>query len=127
MSYYNQQLHDCIYGNKTKAIKYTRQLLIEKDLKIKEKTFIDYFRDAEDKYYFNSYSWNRRDGKTNMSSPSIIVLSIHLYTMMISERNSCYNLEYTAGETYYDKVKIKYRGIEVQLNYRNQDEEINLY
>jgi hypothetical protein len=128
MNYYKQQLHDYIYNNnKLKAIVFKKQILLEKNLHIKEKTFDDYFRDAEDKYYLNSYSWNRRDGKINKSSPSIIVLSIHLYTMMISERNSCYHLERTTGNCEYDTSKLKYRGIQVEVNYYNENEEINLY
>jgi hypothetical protein len=130
MNYYNKQLHDCIYNsnNKTKAIVYKKQILLEKNLHIIKKTFDDYFKEAQDKYYLNSYSWNRRDGKTNRSSPTIIVLSTHLYQMMISERNSYFYLEYCTGLYEGDTPKkFKYRGIQVEINYYNQDDEINLY
>ncbi len=129
MSYYNQQLHDCIYNNKSKAIVYKKELLVEKDLKIKLRIFDDYFRDAEEKYYINKYRYNNRGCVQN--TPSIMVLSIYLYRMMISELNSCYFIEHCTGDsqydTIYDRPKMKYRGIEVQVNYYNQDDEINLY
>ena len=125
MNYYNQQLHDCIYNNKPKPIMYKKQILLEKNLHIKEKTFDDYFKEAEDKYYLNKYRYNTRCCVKN--SPIIMVLSIHLYRMMISELNSCYFIEHTTGNCEYDTPKIKYRGIQVDINYRNDDFEINLY
>jgi hypothetical protein len=104
---------------------YKKQILLEKNLHIKEKTFIDYFIEAEDKYYINRYKYNNRGCVEN--TPTIMVLSIHLYRMMISELNSCYHIEHTTGNCEYDTPKIKYRGIQVDINYRNDDFEINLY
>ena len=129
MNYYNQQLHDCIYNNKPKAIKYTRTLLVEKDLKIENKTFNDYYREAEHNFYSKQYSRNIRDCRPFTATK--LVLSIHLYRMMISEFNSCYFIEHCTADsqydTIYDRPKMKYRGIEVEINYRNDIEEINLY
>jgi hypothetical protein len=130
MNYYNKQLHDCIYNNnKPKQIVYKKQILLEKNLYIKEKTFIDYFREAEDKYYISKYRYNTRCCVKD--SPTIMVLSIHLYRMMISELKSCYFLEHCTGDsqyyTIYYRPKMKYRGIQVEINYRNDDFEINLY
>ncbi len=118
-------MHNCY--NKPKPIVYRKQILLEKNLHIKEKNFEDYFREAEDKYYNRLQILCRRIGLNEYQSPTKIVLSKHLYRMMMSEIQSCYFLEHQPGYTQYDKPKMKYRGCEVELNPYNEDEEINLF